>query len=344
MSSDQSISAFRGWVWSSSITILWILNYRAYLCCTKCRYSTCCTKAISLHVALFHSEKTKTPIYDIGAPVYLGKDMFCCCGFKTYSGNKMAKHLATNGCSTAYPDAVTASQGRRGSGGGEPAYLVPPSKPAGDCDEITSYDPNEEMAKAYLKDKGGAERLEPEGPLTFLGLQQKKEQEGELDNATKNAKIDHCEGSKKDEISKDTEDSIIREVPESRVGASEKNHVGEAGALTGEDQRVSDSAPSEPAVNESEDASRSMSKDGDTATDTPDTATKEPCEQVEGPAAPTSSSDPTELFPQGDSIDGVHAHSVSSQELLPAAETGAQDVPQSGGNASLADEEMDTEY
>ena len=31
-------------------------HFLAYLCCTKCRYSTCCSKAMSSHVQLFHTK------------------------------------------------------------------------------------------------------------------------------------------------------------------------------------------------------------------------------------------------------------------------------------------------
>merc|ERR1712051_819540 len=35
--------------------------------------------------------------------------MYCVCGFSTYSGNKMAAHLARSGCRTAYPSAEEAT-------------------------------------------------------------------------------------------------------------------------------------------------------------------------------------------------------------------------------------------
>ena len=62
----------------------------AYLCCTKCRYSTCCSKAMAAHVSIFHSANKK-PAFELGIPILLDKDIFCCCGFKTHSGNKMGK-------------------------------------------------------------------------------------------------------------------------------------------------------------------------------------------------------------------------------------------------------------
>ena len=71
-------------------------HYVAYLCCTKCRYSSCCAKAMSVHVSLFHS--SPTPSYTLGAPLILDSHMHCVCGFQATSGNKLAKHLATHGC------------------------------------------------------------------------------------------------------------------------------------------------------------------------------------------------------------------------------------------------------
>ena len=90
-------------------------HYVAYLCCTKCRYSTCCSKSMAAHNDLFHGPARKTncvefillsPILDIqnklhisAKPFNLGKStilkepMFSVGGFSTTSGNKMAKHL-----------------------------------------------------------------------------------------------------------------------------------------------------------------------------------------------------------------------------------------------------------
>ena len=70
-------------------------NSRAYLCCTKCRYSTCCSKAISVHVAIFHAASNATPAFNLGEPVLLQEDLFCCCGFSSNSGNKMGEITAT---------------------------------------------------------------------------------------------------------------------------------------------------------------------------------------------------------------------------------------------------------
>ena len=286
-----------------------------------------------------------------------GKDMFCCCGFKTDSGNKMAKHLATSGCSTAYPDAETANKALRGgsSGGGGPTSLAHTAKPAGgdgDVDEITSYDPSEEMAKAYMKeDKGGAGRSEPEGPLTFLGLQQKKDEEREVDDDTKEAQNDDCEGSKKDGDPKDSKDSSTRVGSVSGVNGSEVNRGDEEATSAVEDQEVADKASAETEVTESQETSRSEIEVGAKAMDASDTATKEPGEQGKGPAPPAASG-PAELLSQEDLV--VEAEAVFSQESAPAAETNAQDAPQAGEaettaataedtSSSLAAATMDTE-
>jgi len=77
-------------------------HFGAYLCCWNCRYSTCCSKAITSHVNLFHGKTTTNADYSLGTMIILENEMFCICGFKTSSGNKLAKHLAVNGCSSAY--------------------------------------------------------------------------------------------------------------------------------------------------------------------------------------------------------------------------------------------------
>ena len=67
--------------------ILFLLFCSAYLCCTKCRYSSCCSRALSIHVQLFHGPKT--PQFTLGHPSMLPNEVFCVCGFSTKSGNKM---------------------------------------------------------------------------------------------------------------------------------------------------------------------------------------------------------------------------------------------------------------
>ncbi|CAG0918706.1 unnamed protein product [Notodromas monacha] len=74
--------------------------------CSHCRYSTCCDAMAQTHLARFHGTK---PDFDMSKPVCLKKTMFCVCGFGTYSGNKLATHLALCGKKSAYPSRHRAS-------------------------------------------------------------------------------------------------------------------------------------------------------------------------------------------------------------------------------------------
>lgn len=159
-------------------------HFTAYLCCTKCRFSTCCAKSMSAHVEIFHKTSDK-PVFALGLPSIQSTDMYCCCGFKTPSGNKMAKHLALNGCLSAYPSREVAKKSRKGRSSSSSSSfslsLTPVNKATisdidDDDDKIESYDPNEVMAKAYMKSTESKEEKKPpgqEGPLAFLGLQRK---------------------------------------------------------------------------------------------------------------------------------------------------------------------------
>eukprot|EP00095_Tigriopus_kingsejongensis_P004720 maker-scaffold931_size79642-snap-gene-0.11 protein:Tk04720 transcript:maker-scaffold931_size79642-snap-gene-0.11-mRNA-1 annotation:"pogo transposable element with znf domain" len=143
-------------------------HFNAYLCCTKCRYSTCCSKAMSIHVGIFHKTDTK-PEFELGTPCLQKTDLFCCCGFQTPSGNKMAQHLSANGCRSAYPSQEEAKRAQKSLSSASFAPLI-----SLDEDEVRSFDPNEVMAKAYMKAADSKEEKRTpnhEGPLAFLGLQ-----------------------------------------------------------------------------------------------------------------------------------------------------------------------------
>merc|ERR1719154_1000601 len=83
-------------------------HYAAYLCCTKCRFSTCCAAAMAKHQKYFCSARE----FNLNKPTITKELMYCVCGFSTYSGNKMAAHLARSGCRTAYPSAEEAAKAR----------------------------------------------------------------------------------------------------------------------------------------------------------------------------------------------------------------------------------------
>ena len=82
--------------WKTILNFSFLVFCSAYLCCTKCRYSSCCSRALSIHVQLFHGPKT--PQFTLGHPSMLPNEVFCVCGFSTKSGNKMgmSKLKSTN--------------------------------------------------------------------------------------------------------------------------------------------------------------------------------------------------------------------------------------------------------
>jgi len=149
-------------------------HYMAYLCCTKCRYSSCCSKAMSVHVQLFHS--SPNPKYDLGKPLVLDKPMFCVCGFSANSGNKLAKHLGSHGCNSAYPSLEEAKKfcAEREN------YEVETSRDGLDDDELEKgFDPRISIIEAHNTNekerefRDGSVDSPESGPLAFLGLQRK---------------------------------------------------------------------------------------------------------------------------------------------------------------------------
>ena len=181
-------------------------HFNAYLCCTKCRYSSCCSKALSIHVAIFHGPEK--PVFNLGIPSLLKNEVFCVCGFKSNSGNKIAKHLALHGCRSAYSSLESAHKS---------AVVV-------SQDEIESFDPNEVMAKAYMSKKPEEEapkaaepQVEQSGPLAFLGLQKRPKEGEESKDKDEVMETDEVieenvdkpkENSKTDEKSEDVEEVL----------------------------------------------------------------------------------------------------------------------------------------
>jgi len=165
-------------------------HYNSYLCCTKCRYSSCCARAMSVHVQMFHSQAK--PVFTLGTPIVLEEDIYCCCGWHTTSGNKMAKHLATRGCKSAYPSKEEAKKAQRVFTSAEFAPLI-------SLDEeeqmAKGMDPRISISQAYkaadgVDKEGKKERKDQEeGPLAFLGLQRKEsvDDEESKDEEKKNA-------------------------------------------------------------------------------------------------------------------------------------------------------------
>ena len=50
--------------------------------------------------------------------------MYCVCGFSAHSGNKLAKHLGTNGCRSVYPSLEEAERARNIPEGQEDNFFI----------------------------------------------------------------------------------------------------------------------------------------------------------------------------------------------------------------------------
>ena len=84
--------------------------------------------------------------------------------------------MAKSGCWSAYPDEESAKKAVRPLSSASFAPLIA----IDEGEEITSMDPNEVMAKAYMKDNKEEEKSKPKedaGPLGFLGLQRKSNED-----------------------------------------------------------------------------------------------------------------------------------------------------------------------
>ena len=67
---------------------------------------------------------TDKPEYDLGKSSILQEVMYCVCGFSAHSGNKLAKHLGTNGCRSVYPSLEEAERARNIPEGQEDNFFI----------------------------------------------------------------------------------------------------------------------------------------------------------------------------------------------------------------------------
>ncbi len=173
-------------------------HYPGTLCCTKCRFSTCCGKAMSKHYNTFHAPLNNGE-FNLGSPSILEHDLFCCCGFKTNSGNKMAKHLALNKCTSAYKDEDEAKKNARALTSASFPTLVSLDDEAENNDDLKDadgdIDPSLLMAQVYMesskktleasssssKTEKAANNEGESGPLAFLGLSQKSSESEDVE-------------------------------------------------------------------------------------------------------------------------------------------------------------------
>jgi hypothetical protein len=66
---------------------------------------------MSVHVQLFHSKDVAE--FALGRPVVLPAPLYCCCGFSSDSGNKIAKHLGRSGCRSAFSRSILPDHGTK---------------------------------------------------------------------------------------------------------------------------------------------------------------------------------------------------------------------------------------
>merc|ERR1719312_1311813 len=209
-------------------------HYVAYLCCTKCRYSSCCAKAMSVHVQLFHSGSK--PVFDLGKSIIMQEPMFCVCGFSAHSGNKLAKHIGTHGCKSAYPNLEEAIKARV-AGGSEGQAATDGDKVGSGIDQELEkgLDPRISITEAHKSSEKAAQKEgstgapagdtteETAGPLAFLGLQRK----GSREEEKKDEDMDVDKDSKTDEEKEDkTDEEKEGKMDEEKDGKTDEEKKG----------------------------------------------------------------------------------------------------------------------
>ncbi|XP_021920115.1 uncharacterized protein LOC110830032 isoform X2 [Zootermopsis nevadensis] len=118
-------------------------HFPGYLTCSRCRFATCCGKAMMEHIVVFHESGKSTPEFTLGRMVQLPGDMFCVCGFQSSSGNRLANHLAKCERKSAYPSPARAKSATIQSAS------FPPLVTLDDADNA-SEDPSDRWLKAFV--------------------------------------------------------------------------------------------------------------------------------------------------------------------------------------------------
>lgn len=172
-------------------------HFATEMSCTCCSYVTCCTKAMMDHVLIFHQDSIKNRLkFNMGRVSRLEKPMYCVCGFRSSSGNCIARHLALCGQKTAYPEPYRPKIVELSSAS------FPPLVTLDDTDNV-SEDPSDRWLKAFVpsrKDDSDSsknmsdkkllepqekftEHSEPPSVLNILGLMQKPSSDAAVVNS-----------------------------------------------------------------------------------------------------------------------------------------------------------------
>ncbi|XP_067003652.2 uncharacterized protein [Anabrus simplex] len=223
-------------------------HFPGYMTCNRCRYATCCSKAMAEHSVVFHDPGKAVVEFTMGRLVHLPKEMYCVCGFRAASGNRLAKHLANCERKSAYPTPAHAKASMIQSASFPPLVTL-------DDAENASEDPSDRWLKAFvpsrkddsetsreLPEKKQAvqqERRDPPSMLNILGLVRKPStDESSLDRApsdnegTVEAKLDEgtmdkeeVSESQKEEDKMDVDADEAKEEAELLKSESEENEM-----------------------------------------------------------------------------------------------------------------------
>uniref|UniRef100_A0A1B6KNR9 C2H2-type domain-containing protein n=1 Tax=Graphocephala atropunctata TaxID=36148 RepID=A0A1B6KNR9_9HEMI len=125
-------------------------HYPGYLSCLKCRFTTCCSKAMSEHCVIYHDRIQGKPQFNVGKLIILDKPMYCVCGFSSSSGNRLARHLAECKRKSAYPSSERAAQSTlQGQSASFPPLVT--------LDEEDTRDNEEKWLQAFTQPRSSAE-------------------------------------------------------------------------------------------------------------------------------------------------------------------------------------------
>lgn len=124
--------------------------------------------------------------------------MFCVCGFSTHSGNKMAKHLGTHGCKSAYPSQEEAFKAKVEKGGKKSDGL--------DKADLASKEDNpsdmEKEDKEHIQKRDDATKKDVESGE--VGTEKESKSEGNIEKKMeKNAEESPTESTDTDENEKE---------------------------------------------------------------------------------------------------------------------------------------------
>lgn len=278
------------------------------------------------HIVVFHESGKSTPEFTVGQIVQLSAEMFCVCGYKTSSGNRLANHLAKCERKSAYPSPARAKAATIQSAS------FPPLVTLDDADNA-SEDPSDRWLKAFVpsrKEEPGEgskdapdkkQAPQPEGGdppsmLNILGLVRKPStDESSLDRAPSDSEGLPDGKAEQPQLATSSEppDQENNEVPSPGTSKDEGEKVAE-----GEEKMEVDE------VETGSDQPVAPANIDDSTTEEALPDDKEPAEQmVLDDSAPAEETSPGDMAPAEETSSGdiVPAEENSPGDMAPAEET-----------------------